>query len=128
VKKPYETVVIFDGTLPDETIKKETEALEALIKANAEFDKIEQWGKRSMAYTINKKRLGVYVLFSYNADGTLPAKIEKHYKLNANVLRFQTVIRELKNIIPVIREQDEAASDEDAEDNGPRRHRKEGDE
>jgi small subunit ribosomal protein S6 len=115
VKRPYETVVIFDGTLPDETVKKEREALEKLIRENGEFDRTEEWGKRSLAYPINKKRLGVYFLLVYQAEGTLPAKIDKHYKLNTNVLRYLTVIRELKNIIPAAREFDQAILDDDGE-------------
>jgi len=97
VIRPYETAVVIDGTLADDTIRKEQEQLEEFFKANSEFEKTDEWGKRALAYTIRKKKTGHYVIFSYKAEGGVPAAFEKHIKLNENILRHLTVVRDLKN-------------------------------
>jgi small subunit ribosomal protein S6 len=119
-------VVIFDGTLPEEAVRKEVGLIEKLLQTSGELEKTEEWGKRTLAFNINKKRLGLYFLFTFNGDGTLPGKVEKLFKLNANVLRHLMVIRELKNIIPTAREIDPSIADENA-DGGDGLGGKEGD-
>jgi len=97
VIRAYETAVVFDGTLPDDTIEKEQTALEDFFKSNSEFEKIEVWGKRALAYTIRKKKTGHYAIFYYSGEGTIPAAFEKHIKLNDKILRHLTTVRDLKN-------------------------------
>jgi small subunit ribosomal protein S6 len=93
LKRPYETVVIFDATLPDETIQSENAKLEEFIRKNAEFEKSELMGKKYLAYTIRKKKTGIYYLYLYKGDGDVAGKLEKHLKLNESVLRHLSVVR-----------------------------------
>ncbi|MCL2689358.1 MAG: 30S ribosomal protein S6 [Chitinispirillia bacterium] len=95
--RPYETAVLFDGTLSDDTIQKEQKQLEEFFKGNSDFEKIDVWGKRALTYTINKKKMGYYAIFYYRAEGAVPGAFEKHIKLNENILRHLTVVRDLKN-------------------------------
>jgi small subunit ribosomal protein S6 len=95
--RPYETAVVIDGTLADDAIRKEQQQLEDFFKANAEFERADEWGKRPLAYTIRKKKIGHYVIFFYKSEGGVPAAFEKHIKLNEAVLRHLTVVRDLKN-------------------------------
>jgi small subunit ribosomal protein S6 len=97
VIRPYETAVVIDGTLSDDAIQKEQSALEEFFRANAEFERADVWGKRALAYAINKKRTGHYVIFNYRGEGAVPAAFEKHIKLNEGILRHLTVVRDLKN-------------------------------
>jgi len=97
VIRPYETAVVIDGTLSDDVIQKEQQQLEDFFKENFDFEKVDVWGKRALAYTINKKKIGYYAVFSYKGEGIAPAAFEKHVKLNENVLRHLTVVRDLKN-------------------------------
>jgi small subunit ribosomal protein S6 len=97
VKRPYETVVVFDGTLPDDLLHKEQKQLEDLLKQNAVFDKTEIWGKRQLAYPVKKKRTGYYCMFLFEAEGDIAATIDKYAKLNNSILRHLTVVRNLKN-------------------------------
>jgi len=99
MKRTYEAMVVFDGTQPDDTIQKEQKLFEELIAQNAEFDKTEVWGKKSLAYPINKKRSGYYCLFIFNGDGDLTPIFDKYVRLNDNVLRHLVVVRNLKNEI-----------------------------
>jgi small subunit ribosomal protein S6 len=97
VIRPYETAIVIDGTLADDAIRKEQQQLEDFFKSCAEFEKTDEWGKRPLAYTINKKKIGHYVIFSYKAEGGVPVAFEKHIKLNEAILRHLTVVRDLKN-------------------------------
>ena len=101
MKQKYETVVIFDGSLGDETVQKESGAFEEFLKVNAEFEKVDAWGKRNMAYQIRKKKSGVYFCFYYQdqSDKNIANKIEKHFKLNDSVLRHMTVVHEAPKIV-----------------------------
>jgi small subunit ribosomal protein S6 len=97
VKRPYETVIVFDGTQSDEVLRKEQTRIEEFLKQNAVFEKVDVWGKRALAYQIRKKRLGYYCLFLYEGEGSIVNAIERQLKLNELVLRFLTVVRDMKN-------------------------------
>lgn len=97
MKRPYEAMVVFDGSQPDETIQKEQKLFEELISQHAELEKTEVWGKKSLAYPINKKRSGYYCLFIYHGDGDLTPMFDKYVRLNDMVLRHLVVVRNLKN-------------------------------
>jgi small subunit ribosomal protein S6 len=96
VKRPYETVIVFDGTLPEEVLHKEQSGIEEFFRQNAVFEKTDVWGKRPMAYAIRKKRLGYYCLFLYEGEGDVVSGLERQIKLNERILRFLTVVRDPK--------------------------------
>ncbi|MFP4162990.1 MAG: 30S ribosomal protein S6 [Chitinispirillaceae bacterium] len=95
--RPYETAIVIDGSLPEDVIQKEQKQVEEFFSKNAELEKVDVWGKRALAYPINKKRSGHYVIYLYNGEGNVPADFEKSIKLNENILRHLTVIRNVKN-------------------------------
>jgi small subunit ribosomal protein S6 len=97
VKRPYESVIVFDGTLSDDALHKEQAQVEEFLKQNAALEKVDVWGKRGLAYPIKKKRLGYYCLFIYEGEGGVINALERHLKLNEAVLRHLTVVRDLKN-------------------------------
>jgi len=93
LKRPYESIVIFDGTLSDDTIIGESKKIEEFLAKNAAFESTAVWGKRHMAYIIKKKKTGVYHLFNYTGEGDIAGKLDKFLKLNEAVLRHITVAR-----------------------------------
>lgn len=97
MKRPYESMIVFDGTLPDDVIQKEQKQIEELLKQCSQFEKTDVWGKRQLAYTIKKKKTGCYCLFLYEGEGDAVVALDKAIKLNTNVLRYLTVVRNLKN-------------------------------
>ena len=99
MKRPYETMVVFDGTLPDDVLQKEQKMVEELLTQNAEFEKADIWGKKQLAYAVRKKRTGYYCLFIFSCDHDIVPVIDKHVKHNENILRHLTVVRNLKNDI-----------------------------
>lgn len=97
MKRPYETVIVFDGTQSDDVLHKEQAQIEEFLKQNASFEKVDVWGKRGLGYPIKKKKLGYYCLFLYEGEGDIVNAIERQMKLNERVLRYLTVVRNVKN-------------------------------
>ena len=57
----YELAVIFNPTLDEESLKNEFESVKSLLERfNASIDKVDDWGKRRLAYEINKVNEGFY--------------------------------------------------------------------
>ena len=96
MKRKYETVVILDGSLPDETVASEQEKIEAFLKENADFERTNVWGKRTLCYEIKKKNIGYYLLFIYDGESDVPEKFQKAFRLNQKILRHMTVLYEKK--------------------------------
>ena len=97
MKRPYESMIVFDGSLGDDVLHKEQAQIEEFLKQSAAFEKTDVWGKRGLAYSIKKKKIGYYCLFLYEGEGSVVAALEKHIKLNEKVLRYLTVVRDMKN-------------------------------
>lgn len=96
MKRPYETMVIFDGSQPDDVVLKEKEKIEKFLKEHADFEKTVPWGKRPMAYEIKKKKSGDYYLFVFQGDELAVAALEKQLKLNEKIIRFLSVVRDTR--------------------------------
>ena len=93
MKRPYESIVIFDGALSDDAISGESGKIESFLSKNAEFESTVVWGKRHLAYPIRKKKTGIYHMFLYKGEGNIAGKLEKFLKLNDAVLRHLSVVR-----------------------------------
>lgn len=96
MKRPYETMVIFDGSLPEDTLKKEQEKIEKFLQEQSDFEKTVVWGKRQLSYEIRKKKSGDFYLFLYNGENNVSAALEKTLKLNDYVLRVLSVVRDMR--------------------------------
>ena len=91
----YETVVVFDGVLSIDTIERERKKIEDLLSANGNLLKVDEWGKRVLAYKINKKTTtGFYLFFVYEYNGNAGKFIDDSFKFNEYVIRHLTVIHE----------------------------------
>ncbi len=89
----YEMIYIID-TGREETARKELiEKVSGLITANGgEIEKVDEtWGKRRLAYAINYKTEGWYVLVNFQAPADLPRELERNLQINENILRYLVV-------------------------------------
>lgn len=88
----YETVCIVKSDAGDELIKafiqKATGSLES---GGGKLTKMDEWGRRRLAYPIQKKNEGYYFVMEYQSAPEVSKEIERLMKLNENVLRYQTV-------------------------------------
>ncbi len=74
----------------------ETEALIERYKSivtslEGSMIKVEKWGKRKLAYPIEKRKEGFYVLFDFGGESKVVSEIERNFKIDDKVIRFQTV-------------------------------------
>jgi len=87
----YETVMIFSTTNGDEGVSALSEKFQALIKENGTIDKVEEWGKRRLAYPINDELEGVYLYVEFTAGVAFPAELDRVYKITDGVLRTMII-------------------------------------
>jgi small subunit ribosomal protein S6 len=88
----YEMGVIVRVDLPDDGFTLEMDKVKALIERfGGTIDKIDEWGRRRLAYPIEKQTEGMYTFITYTAESFAPKEIESRIRLIENVLRFLTV-------------------------------------
>ena len=88
----YETVFILTPVLPAEQMKETVEKFKGILtKNNAELLNEENWGLKKLAYPIEKKSTGFYILFEFKAEPTLIQQLETEYRRDERVIRFITV-------------------------------------
>ena len=89
----YELTYIIDATLEDTARKELIEKVSALIVANGgEVEKVDEtWGKRRLAYAIDHKNEGYYVLVTMTAPGAAIGELERNMRINDSILRYLTV-------------------------------------
>lgn len=88
MQSSYETIFIIDATLTEEEITAAKDKFTALIAANGTVNNIDDDGaKRRLAYEINDKTEGYYVLVDFTADGEFPKELDRQYRINDSILR-----------------------------------------
>ena len=88
----YESMYILKPDMEEEKkdalVKRFSDIVE---KSGGKMEKIEEWGKKRLAYPIQYLNDGYYVLMTFEADPTLPAELERNYKISDDVLRYMVV-------------------------------------
>ena len=88
----YELVYVIDVNLEDEARKAVIDRFNGMIEQNGgKVTKVEEWGKRRLAYPINYKTEGYYVLVNFESEATLPREIERTMQIAESILRYLIV-------------------------------------
>ena len=88
----YETVFILTPVLSADQMKETVEKFKTLLTDNgADILNEENWGLKKLAYPIEKKSTGFYILLEFKADPSLMLKLETEYRREERVIRFITV-------------------------------------
>jgi len=91
-KRSYEIVFIVDPEAEDAEVMRLTEAAQKIITdQGGSIVKTEMMGKRQLAYEINHKRDGIYVLIEVEGSGREIAELERRMRVNDRILRYMTV-------------------------------------
>ena len=109
VTKQYETVLVVDAMIPEESIASEFDAVAKLIDTQGKIIRVDRWGKRRLAYSIRKRSHGEYAVFYYEAETGLPAELAKRLRINENILRWLTVAENPCGIPPAPGSEEAAA-------------------
>ena len=125
-KKIYESAVLINAALEDEQIQSLIERIKEILNSNeCEIIEIEDWGRKRLAYTIKKSKIGYYIIFRFFAYPEIISTLERFYKLDENILRYLTIklsqsaLEQLeKNKKPPVTAEEEPKDDEGEEEMG----------
>ena len=87
----YEVMYVINPSFTEEETAAVVEKFKALVEANGTLDELEEMGKRKLAYEINFKSEGYYVLMTFTAPAEIPAEIERQMRISDDVMRFIVV-------------------------------------
>lgn len=92
VMNKYETLFVITPSLTDEEVKAVIERTKTVIaNGNGVVDNVDEWGKRKLAYEINKINEGYYVLINFTSDPELPKELDRVFRISDNVIRHLIV-------------------------------------
>ena len=88
----YEVMYIIDAALEDSARVELIDRFSELVKKNGgEVDRVDEWGKRRLAYAINYKTEGYYVLMYIKGPSAMPQELERNFRISDKVLRSLVV-------------------------------------
>ena len=88
----YETIFIASPTLTDEQSDELVKQFEGIIaEQGGELLKTEKWGRKKLAYEVQKFSEGYYTLFDMNAGNTLIAELERRFRNHDSVIKHMSV-------------------------------------
>jgi len=93
--RKYELALVVNAKLEDEARDAVVEkAKEYIARYNGTVTEVEEWGKKRLAYEIQKMHEGFYYFIQFEADENCPAELERHIRIMDNVLRYLIVKKE----------------------------------
>ena len=90
----YESVVIVNPNLEEESIKNLVKKFSDLINTDGKVTSVEEMGKRKLAYEIKKLKEGFYIVIKFEAKPELIAELERNYRITDEVMKFMVVKEE----------------------------------
>lgn len=88
----YELALVINAKIEDDARTDAIEKIKALIeKFGGEITNVDEWGKKKLAYEIQKMREGFYYFIQFDANADVPAQLEENVRIMDNVLRFLCV-------------------------------------
>ena len=90
----YESVVIVNPNLEEESIKNLINKFSDLINTDGNVTSVEEMGKRKLAYEIRKNKEGFYIVIKFEAKPELIAELERNYRITDEVIKFLVVKEE----------------------------------
>jgi small subunit ribosomal protein S6 len=88
----YETICIVKTSVSDDEVSTLIAKIRGVIeKHGGEVLKVENWGKKKLAYEVRKEKKGTYVLQRFRGPGPVIAELERQYRVEDAIIKFLTV-------------------------------------
>ena len=87
----YESIFIINFETGEENTKALVEKFKNLLEASAQLESIDEWGKRKLAYPINDKNEGYYVLANFSSEPDFPRELERIYKITDGIIKYMII-------------------------------------
>lgn len=94
ITRAYETIFVLDVSMGEEAVNGLLEKFKSLIESQAQIDNIDVWGKKRLAYPINYKTEGYYVLINFTSKTDFPQELDRIYKITDGVLRSLVILKD----------------------------------
>ena len=87
----YESIIIINPNVDEEGIKALISKFSDLINSDGKVEKVDELGKKKLAYEVKKFAEGTYVVFYFEANTSLISELERNYRIADEVIKFMTV-------------------------------------
>ena len=91
ISAKYEIIYIIDPAKGEEGIAALVEKFKAMVEAEGTLTGIEEWGKRRLAYPIDDKEEGYYVLVNFTSNGAFPPELERVFGITDGIMRSMII-------------------------------------
>jgi small subunit ribosomal protein S6 len=88
----YESAVLINASLDDPQIENLISKIkDTIVTYGGVIIEIENWGRKRLAYMVNKNKIGYYAIFRFDAPTSIISKLERFFTLDEHILRFLTI-------------------------------------
>ena len=87
----YETIMIVNSNLEEAAIKDTIAKISALISEHGKVESTEEWGKKRLAYPIQKQNEGYYVLINFSSNAEFIDELDRDYNITDEVIKHIVV-------------------------------------
>lgn len=87
----YESVIIINPNVEETALKELIERFQNLINTDGKVEKVNELGKKKLAYEVKKNKEGYYVIINFEAQPELIVELERNYRITDEVLKFIVV-------------------------------------
>lgn len=90
----YEAVIVISLKLGEEGIAETIAKFKDIVSKNGTLESVDEWGKRRLAYEINKETEAYYVLFDFKSEAEFPAELDRVLMITDGILRSMIIKKE----------------------------------
>ena len=90
----YESVIIVNPNVDEEGIKALEKKFTDIINNDGKLEKIDNLGKRKLAYEVKKNNEGIYLVLTFEANADLIEELQRNYRITDEVIKFIVIRRE----------------------------------
>ena len=92
--KNYEVLFILDPVMDDEAKNTMIERVKEIINDGGEAGEVDIWGTKKLAYEINKKKDGYYVVIQFKANSDMPKELDRRLRISDSIMRHIIVLKD----------------------------------
>ena len=87
----YESVIIINPTVDEENMKALVSRYTDLINGDGKVEKVDELGKKTLAYKVKKFEEGFYTVFHFEANPSLITELERNFRISDEIIKFMTI-------------------------------------
>lgn len=86
--RKYETIFILNPEISEEEVNTTVDKVKSIIeKSNGVVENVDLWGKKRLAYEINKKNDGYFILVNFSSGEDFPKELDRNFRIMDTVIR-----------------------------------------